>query len=289
MGTKHAVVALIGKPNAGKSTIFNQLQKNDFAITSSKPQTTRNAICSFIDFKDNKQATLIDTPGFHEANNKLDTFLNSEIKNSIKQATIGLFIFDVSREFDYEDKKILEFLFNSNIEKKVLVMNKIDSNKKNAVPSEYKFDSSIEISAKQNYNLDKLLAYIEDNTIEENLDVSHFTRPTDEFITSEIIREVCIHQLKKELPYAVGVMINEFNYDKEKNLLNIDANIVIEKESQKPIVVGSKGSMIKKIGIESRKKLLDIYDCKINLKLFVKVKNDWRNNDYEIRSLGYKL
>ena len=294
MDTKYAIVSLVGKPNVGKSTLFNELQKNDFAITSNKPQTTRNSISTYIEFANNKKAILIDTPGFHFPNNKLDNFLNSEIKNSIKQSTLIFFIFDASRDFDNEDKKILENISNISDVTKILLINKIDSKKNNLkinlelINQKYQFNKSLEISAKQKLNIDKILTIIEENTIYENVNVNFFKRPSDEFIASEIIRESCIFLLKKELPYAIGVSINTYTYNNENNTLNIDANILIEKESQKPIVVGAKGSMIKKIGIESRKKLLDIYDCKINLKLFVKVKDDWRNNEYDIKSLGYK-
>ena len=292
MATKHSIIALLGKPNVGKSTIFNSLQKNDYAITSPKPQTTRNIITTFLEFNKEKSAILLDTPGFHLPNNKLDNFLNQEIKETLKLINIGCFVFDISRSFDKEDEKILNDLFKFNPEIKILIINKVDKIKNNndlpTIRSKYKFDEEIELSAINNYNIDVLYSIFEKYTTNEEIDISLFKTMNDEFIAGELVRQSCINFLKKELPYAIAANVVNYNYNKEKNLLNIDIELLVEKESQKPIVIGKKGKMIKKIGIDARMKLLEIYDCKINLNLFVKVKQDWRNDEYVIKDLGYK-
>lgn len=279
MGIKKSIIVLFGKPNVGKSTLFNALQKKDFAITSKKPQTTRVNSYTIIDLDKNKQIALIDTPGFHLPNNKLDKFLNQQINKAFKCATNAYFIFDNTRHFDKEDEIVLKNMQNFNINKKVLIINKIDkksqlSPEDEIVLKQYHFDHIIYLSALNNNNIDELIQLMKDSCDNEDLDLTIFKEPGDEFISQEIIRLSCINILEKELPYAIGVNLNQFSYNKEKNLLEIDAEIFVEKESQKPIVIGKQGVMIKKIGIDARKKLLEIFDCKINLKLFVKVQKD---------------
>ncbi len=293
MGIKKSIIVLFGKPNVGKSTLFNALQKKDFAITSRKPQTTRVNSYTIIDLDENKQVALIDTPGFHLPNNKLDKFLNQQITKAFNCATNAYFIFDNTRHFDKEDEVVLKNMQNFNIDKKVLIINKIDKNDKlnpndETKLKQYHFDHTIYLSAINQTNIDKLIQLMKDGCLYEDLDITSFKEPSDEFISQEIIRLSCINILEKELPYAIGINLNKFSYLQDKNLLEIDAEIFVEKESQKPIVIGKHGTMIKKIGIDARKKLLEIFDCKINLKLFVKVQKDWRNNEYIINSLGYK-
>lgn len=292
---KQTVVAFFGKPNVGKSTIFNSLQKNVNSIITSKPQTTRNYICARYDINENKQAILIDTPGFHKPNNKLDLFLNSEVKYILNKANIGCFIFDPTRIIDEEDKTLLNHMKNFSIEKKVLIINKIDL-VNNAKIDDYikeienimSFDEIIKISALNIINMNELVELIDSECLHEDIDNDIFKEPTDEFITSEIIRHSCLNNLQKEIPYGVNIIINDFKYNNENKKLDINADIIIEKESQKAIVVGSKGNMIKKIGTEARMELLKIYDCTIMLKLFVKVKLGWRDDDNLVRIMGYK-
>jgi GTP-binding protein Era len=270
-------VTITGKPNVGKSTLVNTIFKHKVAIVSYKPQTTRNQIKAL--YSDNDSSIMfIDTPGYHETRNKLDLFLNSEIKTSYKSADLAILLIDLTREIDAEDLEVIKMLKDFNITNVILVLTKIDAAKKDN-PEKYKnkivelidVKDTVTISSSKGENIDVLLKTIKkylplQSPINEKLDEN------DDFIISEIVREQIIYNTKQEVPYASGVFVEAKKF--EKGLLDIHASIVVEKESQKPIIIGKGGTMIKKIGTLARKELLDIYDCKINLKLFVKVEKE---------------
>ncbi len=288
------VVALFGKPNVGKSTIFNALQNNTYAIVTHKPQTTRDYISTKIE-TDKGMIVLLDTPGFHKPNNKLDMFLNSQVKYALKLANLTIYIADPTRPTDEEDKEILTYMSNLNDKQKLLIINKIDiaspdqiQTKIDEINNIVKFDNTLKISAINKYGIDEIKNFINNHCEYEEIQPQFFSEPNDEFVVKEIIRETCLQNLQKEVPYGISVIVNKFLYEKEKNVLQIDADLYVEKESQKGIVVGKGATMIKKIGTESRMKLLEIYDCKIDLRLYVKVKSDWRNNNDLVKLMGYK-
>ncbi len=290
---KATIVSIVGKPNVGKSTLFNAIFNTKYAITCHKPQTTRNQMGMVYHFDDDA-ILFLDTPGFHQAHNKLDEYLNDEIKRSLSLTQVVCFLYDMSRDMSNEDKMILQQISSYDIPHKILVINKAETSKQpliDAVTAElnqtYHFEHTIQISALHHINIDKFLNLLK-GYVSTDVDISFFQEPDDNFIISEIVREQCLWQLKKEIPYGVGIEIITNHYDQASQVLNIDANIIVEKESHKPIVVGKNGQMIKAIGTAARKELLKIYDCKIMLKLFVKVKKDWRDSDYLIKELGYK-
>ncbi len=292
MENKNAIVTFVGKPNVGKSTLFNAILNYKWAITSHKPQTTRKQLSIKFDINKNEHLLLVDTPGFHDARNKLDIFLNDEIKRTLQFANVACFIFDITREYDKEDEKILKQLKNYNIEHSILIINKAETSQQHLIDNQveklkqlHQFSDVIQISALHKINIDKLINILK-KYLSNEIDISFYREPSEEFIVSEIIREKCIYLLKKEIPYGIGVEIFRFEY--KNNVLTIEANVIVEKESQKPIVIGKGAKMIKEIGVRSRKELLDIYDCKIVLNLFVKVKKEWRDNEYVINELGYK-
>lgn len=294
MTSKNAIISFTGKPNVGKSTLFNSILNNKWAIVSPKPQTTRKQMIVKYDISRDEGLLLVDTPGFHEPRNKLDFFLNSEVKRALQFSNVICYIFDITRDFDQEDENIIKQIKNFSIDKSILIINKAELSSQNKIDETVKFllekhnfNDVIQISALHKINIDKLLNIFK-NYVSSEIDISFYKEPNEEFIVSEIIREKCLKLLKKEIPFGIGVDVFYFKYDQTTNKLSIDANILVEKESQKPIVVGKAGKMIKEIGTSSRKELLDIYDCKIVLKLFVKVKKDWRNNEYIIKELGYK-
>lgn len=291
---KSAIVSFVGKPNVGKSTLFNAILNHKWAIISKKPQTTRKQMTVLLEYDDENNLLLIDTPGYHKPRNKLDIFLNSEVKRTFNLADVVCFMYDMVRGFDQEDIDILKQIEDYKVESKILIINKaeLSSQKKiDAVVEEmkvkYGFNDFIQISALHKINIDKLLLKLLEFTTHET-DISFYKEPNEEFIVSEIIREKCLNLLRREIPYGIGVDVLNFKYEKEKNSLLIECNIVIEKESQKPIVVGKGARVIKQIGIDARKELLAIYDCKVTLKLFVKVKKDWRDSEFLINELGYK-
>ncbi len=288
---KFGIVTLTGKPNVGKSTLINAIAKREVAITSHKPQTTRNKI-NYI-YTDQKYCiSFIDTPGFHFQHNKLDDFINKQIWDAYKLSKIIFYIVDSTKEINEEDLEIINNLKSS--EKTVFTLiNKIDiTNEKDIAKITTKVKSYlpkakiIYISALEKKNINQLLDSIDPFLDSNQLSLSN--TDNDNFIISEIIRQQIILNSYQELPYATAVTIKHKKYDKKTNTFSIFADIVVEKSSQKPIIIGKNGTKIKTIRIESIKKLNKIYDCKINLHLFVVVYENWRNDDHYLKEIGYK-
>lgn len=281
-------VCLFGKPNAGKSTILNSLLGFNLSIVNKKAQTTRNKILGILT-ENNYQAILTDVPGIIEPKYELQTYMVKEIKLALKDADFILYIID-SKEFNKD-----EFLSNLKLiedKKYSVVLNKIDeiNNEKlieigNEINKLTKTDL-IPISAKTGFNIDNLK-----KTIFENLPESEFlydkettTDKPEKFFVSEIIRNNILTLFKEEIPYSVHIDIREFKEEKNKKDL-INADIIVERESQKIIIIGKGGSMIKKIGQISRKQIEDFLGREVVLKLFVKVKSDWRKDERYLKSL----
>ena len=291
MSKMYGTVVITGKPNVGKSTLINQIAKKEVAIISQKPQTTRNQI-NYVYATEDKEIAFVDTPGFHFSRNKLDNYLNSQIKNAYKYANIALLLIDLTREINDEDLEVIKMVKSFNIDNIILVFNKIDACEKQTI-DEYKqkvqelikVNDVIEISALKNTNTDILIDTISKYLINDPIILKE--TDSDNFIISEIIREQIIKNFYQEIPYATCVCIKKKNYDKATNVFEVYADIVTEKESQKPIIIGRGGRMIKRIGTDARHKLHEYYDCKIVLNLFVVVKNDWRNNSSVLKDGGY--
>ena len=291
MSKMYGTVVITGKPNVGKSTLINQIAKKEVAIISQKPQTTRNQI-NYVYATEEKEIAFVDTPGFHFSRNKLDNYLNSQIKNAYKYANIALLLIDLTREINDEDLEVIKMVKSFNIDNIILVFNKIDACEKQTI-DEYKqkvqelikVNDVIEISALKNLNTDILIDTISKYLINDPIILKE--TDSDNFIISEIIREQIIKNFYQEIPYATCVCIKKKNYDKTTNVFEVYADIVTEKESQKPIIIGRGGRMIKRIGTDARHKLHEYYDCKIVLNLFVVVKNDWRNNSSVLKDGGY--
>ena len=291
MSKMYGTVVITGKPNVGKSTLINQIAKKEVAIISQKPQTTRNQI-NYVYATEEKEIAFVDTPGFHFSRNKLDNYLNSQIKNAYKYANIALLLIDLTREINDEDLEVIKMVKSFNIDNIILVFNKIDACEKQTI-DEYKqkiqelikVNDVIEISALKNTNTDILIDTISKYLINDPIILKE--TDSDNFIISEIIREQIIKNFYQEIPYATCVCIKKKNYDKTTNVFEVYADIVTEKESQKPIIIGRGGRMIKRIGTDARHKLHEYYDCKIVLNLFVVVKYDWRNNPSVLKDGGY--
>ena len=291
MSKMYGTVVITGKPNVGKSTLINQIAKKEVAIISQKPQTTRNQI-NYVYATEKKEIAFVDTPGFHFSRNKLDNYLNSQIKNAYKYANIALLLIDLTREINDEDLEVIKMVKSFNIDNIILVFNKIDACEKQTI-DEYKqkvqelikVNDVIEISALKNTNTDILIDTISKYLINDPIILKE--TDSDNFIISEIIREQIIKNFYQEIPYATCVCIKKKNYDKITNVFEVYADIVTEKESQKPIIIGRGGRMIKRIGTDARHKLHEYYDCKIVLNLFVVVKYDWRNNPSVLKDGGY--
>ena len=286
-------VSIIGKPNVGKSSIINAILKKKVSITSRKSQTTRNNILG-IKTTDNKQVIFIDTPGLHIKSQKtMNKILNKSAQSIIEDSDIVLFV--VQRlSITEEDHAILSKLKETN-PFSICVINKIDqiSDKQRLLPfiekisDEYNFASIIPISAKTNQNLQDLINKIEEHLPENDHiydDSFNLTNNKDKFMISELIREKIIRNLGDELPHDTFVEIEEI---KSKNkIIHVNAVIYVNRKSQKQIVIGSSGDLLKKIGKEARLDIEDYLKNKVFLKTWVKVKKNWNTDSSFIQSLG---
>lgn len=286
---KQCSIAIIGQPNAGKSTLINQIFNKKISIVSYKPQTTRNSIMAL--YEDSKIKILfIDTPGFHKPKTKLDSFLNSQIKTSLKKVTFVLFLIDSSHGFIEADQILLNVVKSYTISKIIYVFTKIDLNKKinlELYRERLKSNNLILLNSFNKQHINNLIDLIYSLTDKNDCLSLTPNINNDDFLIKEIIREQTLFLFKYEVPHSLAIEIVDKKYDANKNLLTINANLIVEKKSQKQIVIGKNGEMIKKIRIKSRCELLKIFNCKIMLKLFVKVKLKWRNDENVLASLGY--
>ena len=292
--TKSGYVSIVGKTNAGKSTLLNNFLGQKIAITSRKPQTTRHR---FLGIKTINQSQIIfvDTPGFHTGQKRaLNLHMNKIAINSMKGVDIVLYVLD-GLKWNDEDQAKVESIPGDTI--KILIINKIDKlNDKNILlpfieelNRQNSFDSIVPISALKNLGVDDLLRLIEENLPEgEHLyPKNQITNISEKFLASEIIREKCINRIGDELPYRISVAIENFN--ELENITHINSVIYVEKESQKGMLIGQSGSMLKSIGTSSRKELENLLDTKVMLKTWVKVKKGWSDNEAMLPSLGYDL
>ncbi len=292
---KSGFVTLIARPNVGKSTLLNQIAGQKIAITSPVAQTTRNRIkCIHTD--NEAQIIFVDTPGVHKPLNKLGEFLSDESKNSIEDSDLILFLVDSKDEAGAGDKWIVEhYLKNINIPV-IIVANKTDIANKtkldvNLISYKKLFEKNypiIKVSAKTGKNIKILL-----DKIKEYLPVGEKLYPDDEItdqnlrnIASEIIREKIILNTKDEIPHSVAVLIED--YKQTETIDRIKAQIIVSTDSQKGIIIGKGGALLKKIGTEARLELEEIAQNKVFLELFVKVKKGWQKDEKALKSLGYE-
>lgn len=282
---KVGFVSIVGKPNVGKSSLLNEIFSKKVSIVSKKAQTTRNAISNIYN-DDESQIIFVDTPGIHNFNASLNRFMNKASYNSIRGADVTILLFDASHKFDKED----DFIFNHlKIDSKFLiVLNKIDMTNiglitelKNKLKKIYRIDESeiIEISVTRRFNIDLLMNKLK-NLLEEGTPIFNESGDTYEktiFNISELIREKILVILKEEVPHSIFVDVKSFV--QEKNEINITASIIVEKDSQKAILIGKGGTMIKRIGIEARKALEETFAKHVILNLSVSLSKNWRNDE----------
>ncbi|MCV3743689.1 GTPase Era [Ureaplasma sp. ES3154-GEN] len=294
---KYANIAIIGKPNVGKSSLMNRLTSTWSSIVTPKPQTTRNAI-SVVYEDDEAKFVFTDTPGYLDPRHKLDEFLNQEIKQAYEKAEFILFINDMSRPLSNEDDEIINLLLNLRNKKIILVVNKaetasnqhiIDERIQN-VKQRINVIDQIQISALHQINIDKLLSLIKSHIAYSPINeyFGQQYQQDDLFMISEIIREQCLNLLDKEVPHGIGVQIEQENYDQTIGIWKLAVNLIVEKESHKRIVIGKDGSKIRQIRLSSLKKIKSIFDAEITLNLFVKVEKNWRDSFTTLKALGYK-
>ena len=289
---KSGFVSIIGRPNVGKSTLLNAILK-EIAIVTPKAQTTRNRIQG-IYTTDNEQIIFIDTPGIHKAHNELGNIMNDFALKSITGIDLILYLIDVNVPLGTGDRFIIDALRESKVPT-ILVANKVDkeqdTNKIVENIETYKeygnFIGGITISATEGFNVDKLL-----EMVVSNLEYGPMYYPEDQlidqperFVVCELIREKVLLNTSEEIPHSVAVTIDRFK--ESDKIIDIHATIVVERLSQKKIIIGAKGAMIKKIGTEARKDIKNFLGLPVYLELFVKVEDNWRNKKYQLKEFGY--
>lgn len=286
--------ALIGRPNVGKSTLMNHLIGQKIAITSRKPQTTRNRIQTVYTCE-RGQIVFMDTPGIHKAKNKLGEYMVNVAQRTFKDADVILWLVEASDHIGPGERHIAEQL-KGNTLPVILVMNKVDTVEKKAVAGYiqayrklYDFADIVPVSALRSLNLDTLLdcifRYLPYGP--QFYDEDTVTDQPQRQIVAEMIREKALRCLGEEIPHGVAVSVEKMKERPDGNLVDIEATIICERDSHKGIIIGKQGAMLKKIGSAAREDMEKMLDQKVNLKLWVKVKKDWRDSDYLIKNFGY--
>lgn len=295
MSHKAGFVSIIGKPNVGKSTLMNALVGEKLSIITPKAQTTRHRILGIVN-EESYQIVFSDTPGIIKPRYGLQDSMMSSVKGALTDADLILFVTDINEQHDEED--VLEKIINTTIPMIVLI-NKIDNATQEQVDEKSAYWQEklnpkhiFAISALHQYNLDGIMSMVLDYLPEHApfYDKEDLTDRSQRFFISEIIREKIFFNYKKEIPYSTEVIITAFKEEQSKNgpMVRITAEIVVERDSQKNILIGTGGAMLKKVGMEARKDIEKFLDQKIFLETFVKVIPDWRSKKNYLKSFGYE-
>ncbi len=296
MITKSGFVTIIGRPNVGKSTLMNRLIGQKIAITSNKPQTTRNRIRTMYT-DDRGQIVFLDTPGMNKPKNKLGHFMREESESGLKDVDVVCYLVEPNPFIGENEEEILSMLREVKTPV-ILVVNKADTVKKDellpvidAFSKRGDFAAVVPLSARTGDNTDELLSCIFENLSEGPMyyDEDTVTDQPMKVIAAEIIREKALHALSQEIPHGIAVVIEKMREreDPGKNIIDIEAVIYCEKDSHKGIIIGKQGSMLKKIGSNARYELERELECKVNLQLWVKVDKDWRDNSKSLKNYGF--
>ncbi len=291
---KSGFAAIIGRPNVGKSTLMNHLIGQKIAITSRKPQTTRNRIQT-VYTSERGQIVFLDTPGIHKAKNKLGEYMVNVAQRTFQDADVILWLVEASDYIGTGEQHIAQQLKRTNLPV-ILVMNKVDKVEKKDLPGfidAYRkildFAEIVPVSALRSVNLDTLLECIFKYLPygPQFYDEDMVTDQPQRQIVAELIREKALRCLEEEIPHGIAVTIERMKERPEGGLVDIDATIICERDSHKGIIIGKQGAMLKKIGSQARTEIEKMLEEKVNLKLWVKVKKDWRDSDFLIKNFGY--
>ena len=289
---KSGFVTLIGRPNVGKSTLMNRIIGQKIAITSNKPQTTRNRIQTVYTSEEG-QIVFVDTPGIHKAKNKLGDYMVNVAQRTINEVDVILWLVEPSNFIGAGERHIIEQLKKTNTPV-ILVINKIDTVKRDQLfeyidtyRKELDFAEIVPVSALKADNIEELIkcimkylpygpAFYDEDTVTD--------QPMRQ-IVAELIREKALRLLSEEIPHGVAVSIESMKF--KKNIVDIEATIICERDSHKGIIIGKGGNMLKKIGSQARPEIEDMLEKQANLQLWVKVKKDWRDSDFLLKNFGY--
>lgn len=295
-GFKSGFISIIGRPNVGKSTFLNRVVGQKIAIMSDKPQTTRNKVQGVVTTNES-QMIFIDTPGINEPRHKLGDFMLKVAKNTFREVDVLLFVASGIERVGKEDRYVLEMLKGIDVPV-FLVINKIDQVHPDNLPKiiesyrkEFDFAEAIPISALEGNNVETLLAKINERLPEgpQYYPADQITDHPERFIISELIREKALHLTREEIPHSIAVVIEKIAPDSEnKDMIRVQAIIMVERDSQKGIVIGKKGVLLKQIGTRARQDIENLLGSKVYLELWVKVQKDWRNKAMHLRDFGFR-
>ena len=291
---KSGFATLIGRPNVGKSTLMNHLIGQKIAITSNKPQTTRNRIQTVYTSKEG-QIVFLDTPGIHKAKNKLGEYMVNVAERTLKEVDVVLWLVEPTDFIGNGEKHIAEQLKKANVPV-ILIMNKIDMVDKKDIPrflDGYRdicdFADMIPVCALRGVGMERVInaifkylpygpKFYDDDTV---------TDQPQRQIAAELIREKALRCLEEEIPHGIAVSIEKMTERRDGMIMDIEATIICERDSHKGIVIGKGGAMLRKIGSQARREIENMLEMQVNLQLWVKVKKDWRDSDYMIKNFGY--
>lgn len=290
---KSGFIGLVGRPNVGKSTLLNAIIGRKVAITSDKPQTTRNIIQGIRTDSDT-QMVFVDTPGIHKPKNRLGKILNKEAYFTLNDVDVILFLVDITEPLGKGDMFVIDVLKNVSVPV-ILVINKIDKLPKEEILRKideykdlYNFDEIVPISAYKHDNVDRLINVLK-SKLTDNIkyfDEDMYTNAPVNFMVSELIREKILDLTHEEVPHSVSVVVEQMDYNRES--VNIQATIVVDRDNLKKILVGKNGSMIKEIGTRARQDIEPFLGKKVYLELFVKVIPKWRDREKFLNEIGFK-
>ncbi|MCM3637377.1 GTPase Era [Sporosarcina luteola] len=292
---KSGFISIIGRPNVGKSTFLNRVVGQKIAIMSDKPQTTRNKVQGVVT-TDNSQLVFIDTPGIHKPKHKLGDFMVKSARNTLKEVDVIMFMVNANEPIGGGDRFIIDLLQNTETPV-FLVINKIDLVHPDdllttitSYTKEYDFAEVVPLSALNGNNVERLM-----ETLAKYLPEGPKYYPDDQvtdhperFIISEFIREKVLHLTREEIPHSVAVVIEKIERDESRGLVDVAATIIVDRDSQKGIVIGKKGALLKEIGTKARHDIEMLLGSKVYLELWVKVQKDWRNKPGQLREFGFR-
>ena len=288
-------VALVGRPNVGKSSLTNYLVGEKVAIVTKKPQTTRSRITGVIT-KGPVQYVLMDTPGIHAARNKLDARMTQTAAASLKDVDVTMMLFEPAGEFTDAELTMVKALQKGG--PAIAVINKVDlldnfaalEARKKQLEEFGCFDHIVTISAKDGTGCDELFAMLKPygNEGPHYFDDDAFTDMPEKELVAELVREKALLFLREEVPHGIAVVVERFKERPDKDLIDIDVNIYCERESHKGMVIGKGGAMLKKIASAARADCEEFLGCRVNLQCWVKVKSDWRDNEFLLNNFGFK-
>ncbi|MEO2074495.1 MAG: GTPase Era [Bacillus sp. (in: firmicutes)] len=293
-GYKSGFISIIGRPNVGKSTFLNRVIGQKIAIMSDKPQTTRNKIQGVLTLNDS-QMIFIDTPGIHKPKHKLGDFMMKVAQNTLKEVDLILFMVNAEEGFGRGEEFILEKFQTINTPI-FLVINKIDQiHPDDLLPliqsyqEKYPFKEIVPISALEGNNVERLLDQIKSVLPEgpQYYPADQVTDHPERFIITELIREKALHLTREEIPHSLAVVLDKMERQEGKNIIHVMATVIVERDSQKGIIIGKQGSMLKEIGKRARVDIENLLGSKVFLELWVKVQKDWRNKMSQLRDYGF--